>query len=89
MNSMQTQKNRKLEKRKSSIQSRLIVLTWCAGNMASTPPAALQAGASGAASVFVERRGTPVLDDGVDRKEVTRKLHHASVVLLGLFGQPR
>lgn len=38
--------------------------------------------------MFVERRGTLVLDDGVDRKKVTRKLHDASVLLFGLFRQP-
>lgn len=65
------------------------MLTWRAGNMASTPFAALQAGASGASSVFVERRGTLVLDDSVDRKKVTRKLHNAGVFLFELFRQPR
>lgn len=65
------------------------MLTWCAGHVASTPSAALQAGASGASGVFIEMRGTLVLDDGVDRKKVTRKLHNASVFLFGLFRQPR
>lgn len=65
------------------------MLTWCAGNMAPAPSAALQAGASGASGVLVERRGTLILDDGVDRKEVTRKLHNASVFLFGLFRRPQ
>lgn len=61
------------------------MLTWCAGNMASTPSATLQAGAPGASSMLVQRRGTFILNDSVDWKKITRKLHNASIFLFGLF----
>lgn len=35
--------------------------------------------------MLVEMRGTLVLDDGVDRKKVPRKLHRPSLFLFGLF----
>lgn len=57
--------------------------------MAPAPSATLQTGSPGAACVLVERGGTLVLDDGVERMKATRQLHGASVFVFGLFGQPR